>query len=311
MSLVVDNLRISAGPLRIVKGSYCSVSRGERVALVGESGSGKSLTALSVLKLLPDNLTAEGKVEVDGVEVLSLRGERLRQFRWEKVSMVFQDPSSSLNPLMTVGKQVEEALKYHGFEGNLRERVVELFEMAEIPEPEKRVDAYPHQLSGGLKQRVAIAMALACNPGYVVADEPTTALDVTVQKKILELMVKLSVEKDVGILLITHDIGVVAEFSEKLFVMYAGYTVEAGRTEEVLRNPVHPYTKGLIECFPKLDGGVKRKLKSIPGRVPEPGEIETGCPFYPRCPFAKPVCREEMPPIVEEGGRWFRCFNPL
>ena len=310
MSLIVRNLSIETGNYRIVKDAFLEVKKGERVAVVGESGSGKSLTALSVLKLLPENLHIAGEINVDGLNVLSLQGEELRKFRWEKVSMIFQDPSASLNPLMKIKEQIGEALLYHGKaeKGEIEEKVVELLKLAEVPEPEERMNTYPHHLSGGLKQRVAIAMALACNPDYILADEPTTALDVTVQSKILNLLKNLSVEKSTGILLITHDMGVVAEFSQRVFVMYAGYTVESGRTAEIFEKPLHPYTKGLIECSPVLKGGEKRKLFSIPGNIPEPSEKIAGCPFHPRCPEVKELCKKEVPPTVEVEGRRVRCF---
>ena len=313
MSLKVNALSISAGNVKLVVEGELFCKKGERVAVVGESGSGKSLTGLSVLKLLPENLKVEGRVEVDGTDVLKLKGEELRRFRWEKVSMVFQDPSSSLNPLMRVGEQVAEALLFHGFKGTekeLKEKVVELFKLVQIPEAEKRFDAYPHHLSGGLKQRVAIAMALACSPNYLIADEPTTALDVTVQKRILELLLELSKSRKMGTVLITHDMGVVEEFAERIFVMYAGYTVEEGDTEEILKAPLHPYTEGLIKSSPKLTGKPKRKLPAIPGSVPEPSERPEGCPFHPRCRKAKEVCRREVPPTVEVEGRKVRCFFP-
>ncbi|WP_456420306.1 ABC transporter ATP-binding protein [Thermovibrio sp.] len=313
MPLKVKNLKVETASFPILKEVFWEVERGEITALVGESGSGKSISALTVLRLLPESLKVSGEVEADGVNPLELKGKELLSFRWERVAMVFQDPSSSLNPLLTVGEQIVEPMLYHGKvksreEG--RERAVELLKMCQVPKAEERFDAYPHQLSGGLKQRCAIAMALACNPSYLLADEPTTALDVTVQKRILELLKGLSKNENLGTLLITHDIGVVEEVSDRVFVLYAGYTVESGKTEDILRRPMHPYTKGLIECSPKLNGGVKRRLRAIPGSVPEPSERVEGCPFHPRCSKAKEVCRKEVPPIVKEGSRTFRCFFP-
>ncbi|TCK03329.1 ABC transporter ATP-binding protein [Phorcysia thermohydrogeniphila] len=310
MPLVVEKLSISTSTYSVVKEAFLRVEKGKRVAVVGESGSGKSLTALSILKLLPESLKVSGKVEVDGTNVLALKGKELRNFRWKKVAMVFQDPSASLNPLMKVKDQIGEAILYHGIapKEEVEGRVLELLKMVNVPEPEEKMNAYPHHLSGGLKQRVAIAMALACDPDYLIADEPTTALDVTVQARILELLKELSNSKNMGILLITHDMGVVWEFAEEVFVMYAGYTVEAGRTEELFKNPLHPYTKGLIECSPRLKGGKKRKLPYIPGSVPEPSEVQKGCPFYPRCPIAKDICEKEIPPAVKADGRVVRCF---
>ncbi len=313
MSLKVKNLKISRGTVELVVSGEVHCNRGEKVAVVGESGSGKSLTALSVLRLLPESLKVSGEITVDGRDVLKLKGEELRRFRWEKVAMVFQDPSSSLNPLITVGEQVEEALIFHGFKGTekeLKERVVELFKLAQIPEPEKRINAYPHHLSGGLKQRVAIAMALACSPNYLIADEPTTALDVTVQKRILELLKELSKKKEMGTVLITHDMAVVEEFAERVFVMYSGFTVESGSKEEIFRKPLHPYTEGLIASSPKLTGVAKRRLPAIPGNVPEPSNRPKGCPFHPRCPKVREVCRKEPPPAVKIENRTVRCFFP-
>jgi oligopeptide/dipeptide ABC transporter ATP-binding protein len=310
MSLIAERLSISTSNSFLVKEAFLKVERGKRVALVGESGSGKSLTALSFLKLLPENLKVSGRLEVDGINVLKLKGKELRSFRWKKVAMVFQDPSSSLNPLMKVKEQVGEAILHHRLASKeeVEGMVLELLKMVNIPEPQTKMNAYPHHLSGGLKQRVAIAMALACDPDYLIADEPTTALDVTVQAKILELLKEISRTKRTGILLITHDMGVVSEFSEEVFVMYAGYTVEAGRTEEVFNSPLHPYTKALIECAPKLGGGKKRKLPFIPGSISDSLSVKKGCPFYPRCPFAKEICKKEMPPAHKADGRMVRCF---
>jgi oligopeptide/dipeptide ABC transporter ATP-binding protein len=309
MPLIAESLSISTYGSFLVKEAFLEVERGRRVALVGESGSGKSLTALSFLRLLPENLKISGRLEVDGIDVLSLRGKALRNFRWKKVAMVFQDPSSSLNPLMKVKEQVGEAILHHRLASKeeVEGRVLELLKIVNVPQPEEKMNAYPHHLSGGLKQRVAIAMALACNPDYLIADEPTTALDVTVQARILELLKEISETKKTGILLITHDMGVVSEFSEEVFVMYAGYTVEAGKTKDVLFNPLHPYTRALVECAPKL-GGKKGKLPTIPGSISDSLKVREGCPFYPRCRFAKEVCKKEMPPTRKVDGRMVRCF---
>jgi oligopeptide/dipeptide ABC transporter ATP-binding protein len=309
MSLTVEGLKIKNNGIELVSEVHFICKKGERIALVGESGSGKSLTALSVLKLLPENFEVEGKVEVNGKNVLELEGKDLRSFRWKEVSIVFQDPSSSLNPLLTVGEQIKEALSYHGLEPS-EEKVLNLLRIAEVPEPEERIKAYPHHLSGGLKQRVAIAMALACSPDFLIADEPTTALDVTVQRRILGLFKRLSSEENLGVVLITHDMGVVKEFSQKTYVIYSGSTVESGPTEDLFSSPLHPYTKGLIECSLSEAKG-KQKLPAIPGNVPEPSNRPKGCPFHPRCKFAKNRCREELPPLKRFGGREVRCFFPL
>ena len=313
MPLTVRELKVKTKGYYLVKDVYFKVERGQRVAIVGESGSGKSISALSVLKLLPESLKVEGEISVDGVNPLELEGEKLRKFRWEKVSVIFQDPNSSLNPLLTIGEQVGEAIRYHREVSRKEEEelVKELLKRCQVPQPELRAKSYPHQLSGGLKQRCAVAMALACGPDYLIADEPTTALDVTVQKAILELLARLSEEEGLGIVLITHDMGIVEEFSQESFVIYAGYTVESGKTEELFKSPKHPYTKGLLECSPKITGRGKRKLRAIPGSVPEPSERIKGCPFHPRCPRAREVCRREVPPLVTEGDGKFRCFYPL
>ena len=311
MRLEINALSVYAGKNRILKDVSIAVSRGERVALVGESGSGKSITCLSVMGLLPENLRAEGEVKLGDFNVLKAGKREINRFRWKEVSIIFQDPSSSLNPLIPVGKQVEEAIRAHESidDREARKRVIELFSLAKVPEPEERYGSYPHQLSGGIKQRVMIAMALACNPSFVLADEPTTALDVTVQAQILDLLKVLTVEREVGFLLVTHDMGIVAEVSERVYVMYAGYIVEEGRTFDVFENPLHPYTDGIIKCSPKIDGGKKRHLFSIPGTVPDPSERLSGCPFHERCRFAHERCRSEVPELEAVGsGRKVRCF---
>lgn len=312
MPVEVRDLKIESADKRVypVKDVFLRVGRGRRVCLVGESGSGKSLTALSLLRILPEGLKAEGEIFVDGIKVLSLKGEELRKYRWETVSMVFQDPSASLNPLLKVKEQVGEAIKYHFpnvSKCEIEDKVVELLKKAEVPYPERVMESYPHHLSGGLKQRVCIAMALSCSPKYLIADEPTTALDVTVQRRILELLERLSEEEGVGILLITHDMGVVAEFAQEVYVMYAGYVVEYGKVEEVFSNPLHPYTEALLKCSPKFAGKPKRKLPSIPGFVLEPSQKLKGCPFFERCPIREEVCRETPPPKKWREKRFVLC----
>ncbi|WP_456454718.1 ABC transporter ATP-binding protein [Thermovibrio sp.] len=313
MPLEVKDLEIrTLGGVRLVKKVFWRVDKGKISAIVGESGSGKSISALTVLKLLPESLKVSGKVVVDGIEPLKLKGRELLSFRWKKVSFVFQDPNSAFNPLLKVGEQVIEPMVYHKEVPSKEEAVkrgIELLKLCQVPSPKERFFSYPHHLSGGLKQRCAIAMALSCSPDYLIADEPTTALDATVQKRILELLKELSLN-GLGIALITHDIGVVEEVADRVFVIYAGYTVEWGSKEEVLGSPKHPYTKGLIECTPKLKGGKKGKLKAIPGSVPEPSVELKGCPFYPRCFKAKEICKEKFPPYTVSGGRGYACFFP-
>ncbi len=290
-----------------------SMDRGEVVGLVGESGCGKSATALSLMRLLPDppGRISSGSVLLDGVDVLRMGDSELRQTRGGRIAMVFQDPFSCLNPTMTLGEQVIEAVRAHSTlsRGEARLRALELLRSVHMPVPELRMKQYPHQVSGGQRQRVMIAMAFAGNPELIIADEPTTALDVTVQAQVLSLMLDLRTRTGAAILLITHDLGIVAETCDRIMVMYAGRIVEEGPTAAVFSSPMHPYTKGLLASLPPMEGPRSARLPSIPGQPPAPAEIGRGCAFAERCPNAMDVCREREPARIEaEPGRAVRCL---
>ncbi len=297
-------------PVAVVDGVGFDVAAGEVLALVGESGCGKSVTALSILRLVPKpGRVAAGSVRLCGRDVLELPVAEMRRVRGADAAMIFQEPMTSLNPVVTVGAQVVEAIRLHErvSVAQARRRTVELFESVRIPDAEERLASYPHQLSGGLKQRVMIAMALALRPRLLVADEPTTALDVTIQAQILELMRELQRELGTAILLITHDLGVVNQLADRIAVMYAGRIVEEGAREEILARPRHPYTQGLLRAVPAL-GRRGERLAEIPGVVPSPREWPKGCPFRTRCPRALPVCAETMPgPTRLSGTQSARC----
>ena len=281
----------------VVSGVGFDVAAGEVVALVGESGCGKSVTALSILRLVPrPGRVAAERVRLCGKDVLSLPVDEMRRVRGSDAAMIFQEPMTSLNPVVTVGAQVDEAIRLHErvSAAEARRRTIALFESVRIPDASERVDSYPHQLSGGLKQRVMIAMALALEPKLLIADEPTTALDVTIQAQILDLLRELRDRLGTAILLITHDLGVVNELADRIAVMYAGRIVEEGTREEVLARPRHPYTLGLLGAMP-AHGRRGERLAEIPGVVPSPREWPSGCPFQSRCPRVLPACAEAMP----------------
>jgi peptide/nickel transport system ATP-binding protein len=294
--------RTGAGVVRAVDGASFEVARGETLAVVGESGCGKSVTALAVLGLLPKPPAeiAHGSIRFEGEELLNASPERLRRLRGNEISMIFQEPMTSLNPVFTVGDQIAEGLMLHraldAEEAKLE--AIDLLDRVRIPAPERRLNEYPHQLSGGMRQRVMIAMALACRPKLLIADEPTTALDVTVQAQILELMVELKRDLGMAILLITHDLGVVAETADRVVVMYAGNVAERAVTTALFERPRHPYTAGLFLSLPRLESDGK-KLRPIEGSVPDPLHQLRGCRFHPRCPFAFERCATEQPPLVE------------
>jgi oligopeptide/dipeptide ABC transporter ATP-binding protein len=298
------------GPVPVVDGVGFDVAPGEVLALVGESGCGKTVTALSILRLVPRPGRIAGEVLLCGKPVLSLPVREMRRVRGSDAAMIFQEPMTSLNPVLTVGAQVVEAIRLHERVGaaQARRRTLELFERVRIPDPAQRLESYPHQLSGGLKQRVMIAMALALRPRLLVADEPTTALDVTIQAQILELLRELQRELGTAILLITHDLGVVNELADRIAVMYAGRIVEEGTREEIPARARHPYTQGLLRAIPSL-GRRGERLAEIPGVVPPPREWPQGCPFRARCPRALPECAEAMPgPTHLSGTHAARCF---
>ena len=301
--LQVKNLEISfrtyAGEVQAVRGVTFDLRRGETLAIVGESGSGKSVTAKSIMRLLPEanSLVKGGEILFDGSDLLSLSDKQMQDVRGPKIAMVFQDPMTSLDPTMKVGRQITESLKKHlGMSGNrARERAVELLEMVGIPNAEDRVKQYPHQFSGGMRQRVVIAIALACDPQILIADEPTTALDVTIQAQILELLRDLQERIGTSVILITHDLGVVASTARRVVVMYGGKIVETGTVREIFYNPQMPYTWGLLSSIPLPTADRSQDLIPIPGSPPDMLEPPKGCPFTPRCPYAMQICAEEMP----------------
>ena len=306
--LEIENLqthfRTPEGVNRAVDGVSFTVEAGETVAIVGESGCGKSVTAGSVLRLIPEPPgKIKGSIRFEGVDLLKLDERAMRDIRGNQISMVFQEPMTSLNPVLTVGRQIGETLRLHQGLGReaAERRVVEMLRLVGIAEPERRAREYPHQLSGGMRQRVMIAIALACNPKLLIADEPTTALDVTIQAQILDLMSELKQRVGAAIILITHDLGVVAEIAERVLVMYAGRKVEEAPVRELFRSPRHPYTQGLLGALPRLGSSLNEKatrLVEIPGTVPSLKQRIAGCVFASRCALARDVCRH-VPPALE------------
>jgi peptide/nickel transport system ATP-binding protein len=288
------------GPVRAVDALSFALAPGRRLAIVGESGCGKSVTALAIMRLLAPNARAEGSVRLEGEEVLAAPDQRMRQIRGGRIAMIFQEPMTSLNPAFTVGDQIVEAIREHSevSAAEARAQAIAWLARVRIPVPERRFDEYPHRLSGGMRQRVMIAMAMACRPSVLIADEPTTALDVTIQAQILSLMRELSEETGTAIVLITHDLGVVAELAHDVLVMYAGRVAEHAPVATLFRTPQHPYTVGLMGAVPRLDEQVER-LATIEGTVPSPRAWPAGCRFAPRCPFVVERCRAEAPPLAE------------
>jgi peptide/nickel transport system ATP-binding protein/oligopeptide transport system ATP-binding protein len=295
--------------------SFC-MDKGETLGLVGESGCGKTVTALSVMRLIPEppGKIVHGKILFDGVNLPDLTMKQMRAIRGRRISMIFQEPMASLNPVFTIGDQISEMFVLHQRLGKKEswERAVEMLRMVQIPSPEKRVHEYPHQLSGGMQQRAMIAMALSCNPEILIADEPSTALDVTIQAQIIDLMMQLKKDFDAAIMLITHDLGVIAEIAQRIVVMYAGKVVEEGQTLAIFEDPRHPYTRGLLKSIPKLGERSRygrQRLKEIAGIVPSLYELPPGCSFYPRCPDATAICQEKAPELTElGGGHRVRCW---
>lgn len=279
--------RTQSGVVRAVRGVSFTVARGETVGIVGESGSGKSVTALSLMGLVPDppGKIVGGSIQLDGEEIIGKSNHEMRLLRGSRMAMVFQDPFSSLNPTMTMGEQIAEPIRLHtgASRAEAKDQVIKLLQAVRIPEPETRYKQYPHQVSGGQRQRIMIAIAFACNPELLIADEPTTALDVTVQAQVLSLMVDMQKRSNAGVLLITHDLGVVAEVCDRVLVMYAGSVVESGTVEEIFEHPLHPYTRGLLESLPRVEGDRTKRLPSIPGQPPDLANLPRGCPFYSRC----------------------------
>jgi len=291
--------------VRAVDGVSFDVHKGETVGVVGESGCGKSVTALSIMGLLPTRgvRVAGGSVRLEGDELVGRDEEYMRGLRGQRMAMIFQEPMTSLNPLMTVGHQISEAVRIHEgvSKSQARARALEMLRLVQIPEPKSRLDSYPHQFSGGMRQRVMIAMGLVCNPKLLIADEPTTALDVTIQAQILDLVRSLKDRTGTSVILITHDLGVVAETCQRVIVMYAGRKVEEATVEELFDRPAHPYTRGLMASMPRLGGRGHKRLTEIPGVVPSLREEIVGCAFAPRCPHATALCRTETPEIRDVG----------
>ena len=301
------------GWIRAVDGLSFDIRSGETLGLVGESGSGKSVTALSILRLIPTppGRIAEGTVLFEGADLLKLGQAEIRRIRGRDIAMVFQEPMTSLNPAYTVGEQVAESVRRHwGYDRRTAwRRAIEVLDLVRIPDAKRRVSEYPHTFSGGMRQRVVIAIAIACNPKLLLADEPTTALDVTVQAEILDLLRELQTELGMAILLVTHDLGVVAEMSERVMVMYAGKLMEDAAADELFDKPLHPYTEGLMRSMPMM-GTAGKALESISGRVPSPWSMPQGCRFHPRCKYAEePVCTTADIPMTVADGRAVRCVR--
>lgn len=300
------------GVVKAVDGVSFSIKEGETFGLVGESGCGKSVTALSIIRLIPDppGKIVDGKVYLGGEDLVKKSEKEMQKVRGNKISMIFQEPMTSLDPVFTIGSELMEVIQLHQDldKEEARKKAIEMLKVVGIPEPEKRIEEYPHQLSGGMRQRAMIAMALSCNPQLLIADEPTTALDVTIQAQILRLMDKLKEDFSAAVLLITHDLGVIAETCENVAVMYAGEIVEYGSVEDIFENPLHPYTAGLNKAIPRLDTDTER-LQIIEGNVPNLIDLPPGCKFHPRCPYAMDICAKEEPPLKKrEGNHLSRCY---
>jgi oligopeptide/dipeptide ABC transporter ATP-binding protein len=295
--------------LTIVDGVDYRVERGEVFGVAGESGSGKTISMLALLGLLPDGASVEGRVRFDDRDLLALSTTRRREIAGRDLAMVFQDPMTSLHPMLSVGRQLTEHVRLHlGFDRRAAEqRALELLDEVRIPDGREALRAYPHQFSGGMRQRIAIAIALACRPKLLIADEPTTALDVTVQAGILRLLDRLRRENDLAVVLITHDLGVMSAIADRVSIFYAGRVVEAGPRQDVLRRPRHPYTQALLDALPHPEAARDERLVAIPGSPPSPGNIPGGCAFNPRCSYAREDCRVHVPPLVPAGGRDLAC----
>lgn len=297
------------GVVKAVDGISYDVEEGETLGLVGESGCGKSVSALSILRLIPTppGKIVSGEVLFEGEDLLKADEEQIRHVRGNRIAMVFQEPMTSLNPVLTIGRQLTEALELHMKMDKqaATKRAIELLEMVGIPEAKARINDYPHQFSGGMRQRVMIAMALSCNPKLLLADEPTTALDVTIQAQVLEIMARLTREFGTAVIIITHNLGVVARYADRVNVMYAGKIIETASAKELYANPRHPYTIGLLKSVPRLDEARKQKLVPIEGQPPDLVNLPPGCSFYPRCSYRVDRCREEVPPLMSVGERHY------
>ncbi len=297
--------RTEVGVVRAVDGISYDIEEGEIVGIVGESGCGKTVSALSLMRLIadPPGRIVGGEVLFDGKDLLKLRESQMRDIRGNSISMIFQEPMTSLNPVLTIGRQITESLELHlkMSSGQARKRAQELLEMVGFADAESRLKEYPHQLSGGMRQRVMIAIAISCNPKLIVADEPTTALDVTIQAQILELMLDLTEELGTAMVIITHNLGVIARYASRVLVMYAGKIIEEGSATEIYHNPRHPYTLGLLKSVPRLDESVATSLDPIEGLPPDLVEVPSGCSFAPRCKYAIDKCHAEVPPLMISG----------
>jgi peptide/nickel transport system ATP-binding protein len=306
--LEVENLGIrlttSRGPAQAVREVSFSLKRGETLGLVGESGCGKSITALALMGLLPESAVVSGSIRLDGSQLVGLADAEYCKLRGNRISMIFQEPMTALNPMHTIGRQIAEPLRRHkGLSAaRARKEAIALLDRVGLPDAARRVDAYPHQFSGGQRQRVTIAIALACQPDVLIADEPTTALDVTIQGQILDLIADLVAERGMAMILISHDLGVIAENVQKMMVMYGGTVVESGATDAVFSRMGHPYTQGLFRARPRLGAKKGTRLKTIAGTVPELADLPAGCPFADRCPLVENRCRAVLPAAVEVGG---------
>lgn len=323
-ALEVENLQTyfftRGGIVKAVDDVSFNLGRSETLGIVGESGCGKSITALSIMRLVPDppGRIIGGQVRTGGRDLLTLPEEAMRDIRGNEISMIFQEPMTSLNPVLTIGHQISETLILHQdmSKEEAWNRSIEMLSLVKIPEPQQRVKEYPHQLSGGMRQRVMIAMALSCNPKILIADEPTTALDVTIQAQILDLIVELKEKLGTAVILITHDLGVVAETTQRVVVMYAGRKVEESDVISIFEQPMHPYTQGLLSSIPSLsimaggEGTEEERLTEIPGMVPALNDLPTGCAFAPRCPFADGQCTSQYPPYEKkQDGHWAACWH--
>lgn len=315
--LEVKNLKTyfftDGGVVKSVDDVSFNVKPGKTLGVVGESGCGKSITSLSIMQLVetPPGKIVGGEIIYNGENLLNKDKDEMRKIRGGEIAMIFQEPMTSLNPVFTVGQQIMEALMIHTDmdKTKAKERAIEMLKLVRIPLAEKRFNEYPHQLSGGMRQRVMIAMALSCNPKLLICDEPTTALDVTIQAQILDLINELKEKLGTSIMMITHDLGVIAEVADDVMVMYAGKIVEYGTADQIFETPMHPYTHGLMNCIPKLNDEEETRLHVIPGMVPSPNRMPKGCAFCPRCSEAKKICEEKMPELMEVNGQKVRCFK--
>ena len=313
IDLNIQNLKIEFSSddenVRAVDGVDLQINRGESLGLVGESGCGKSVTSLAIMGLLPKNSKITGGIHFREEDLTRKTDKEMEKIRGNKISMIFQDPMTSLNPVFTIADQLQEAIGLHqgGTRKEIQKRAVELLELVKIPDAKRRMKEYPHQMSGGIRQRIMIAIALACNPALLIADEPTTALDVTVQAQILALIEELQKEFDTSVLLISHDLGVVAQVADKVAVMYAGQIIEQAGAEDLYSSPKHPYTRGLLETIPRIDDH-KEELKEIKGMVPDLSQQFSGCRFYPRCPEVREECKAIEPGLVDWRDSKVRCL---